>query len=87
MYHYTVRACHPLGVEVTFQPEGADGIVHQFVNWKVDHAAIITHSRTIATHEPGWLANHMVAAMKEVFGDKTPITADMYVAETWKKEG
>ena len=43
--------------------------------------------RTIATHEPGWLANHMVAAMKEVFGDKTPITADMYVAETWKKEG
>jgi hypothetical protein len=30
-------------VEVTFQPEGADAIVHQFADRKVNHAAMIAY--------------------------------------------
>jgi hypothetical protein len=39
----TVRACQPLAVEVTFQPAGADAIVHQLADRKVNHTAMIAH--------------------------------------------
>jgi hypothetical protein len=39
----TVRAPPPLGVEVTFQPEGADAIIQQLADRKVNHAAMIAH--------------------------------------------
>jgi hypothetical protein len=39
----TAWAGQPLGVEVTFQPEAADAIVHELGAWKLNPAAIIAH--------------------------------------------
>lgn len=39
----TARACPPMAVEMTFQPESANALVHELGNREINHAVMITH--------------------------------------------
>jgi DNA polymerase-1 len=40
-----------------------------------------------AQEAQGWLSGHMVAAMREIFGQETPITVEVFASHTWTKGG